>query len=488
LSIRFKKNLPIILVFIFGLFLFIFRILTVPPGIETDEGSIAYNASLISKNLRDQNQRFLPFFILSSDKLDWKQPVLIYLSALYFKIFGASLLVFKLVNISVSFVAIILIYYLLTLIFKNKKLALIGSLIAFTSPMVIITSRLGNESIQPILWTTLWLLGLKLYSRSYQKKYLILSAISLGIGFYSFKGMRVLVPVWAILTFVYLFFLHRYQLKKFFTSSFIFGLVLSPFFLITPLLELKYAGAVFDRKIIHLQSYRFYFYYWLQNLSLAFLFTQPDIGKIYEMEYFGPFLLFLAPFFLIGIINIFKKIDFLFFVFLCFIFTPALFGLAGSLNYSHRLVALVPFFIIITTFGIEKYSQFFKNKSRLFFLLPIILVIFNFYGFFKYYYFDYPQMASTRHAFGNNLDQAFSALAQESKKNQLTPYVQAEYYQNHGDGSRFYEQAYFKTCLKIWHRGDTLPPRSILLTEIQAVPSLQTLNYQLDNLYLLTSL
>ncbi|HOZ81237.1 MAG TPA: hypothetical protein PK370_03395, partial [Candidatus Woesebacteria bacterium] len=103
LSIRFKKNLPIILVFIFGLFLFIFRILTVPPGIETDEGSIAYNASLISKNFRDQNQRFLPFFILSSDKLDWKQPVLIYLSALYFKIFGASLLVFKLVNISVSF-------------------------------------------------------------------------------------------------------------------------------------------------------------------------------------------------------------------------------------------------------------------------------------------------------------------------------------------------------------------------------------------------
>ena len=107
----FKKFLPIFILVIFAAFLFTFKLLSNPPSLETDEGSIAYNSALISQNLHDQNGRFLPFFILSSDKTDWKQPVLIYLIAFIFKIFGISLLAFKLVNVFISLITVVLFFY-----------------------------------------------------------------------------------------------------------------------------------------------------------------------------------------------------------------------------------------------------------------------------------------------------------------------------------------------------------------------------------------
>ena len=149
----------ILILVILATFLFTFKILSNPPSLETDEASIAYNSALISKNLRDQNNRFLPFFILSSDKSDWKQPVLIYLTALSFKVFGISLLSYKLVNVSICIITAILFFYLLKIIFKKNLFAFIGTLILITTPIIIICTRIGNESILPIFFSTLWLLS-----------------------------------------------------------------------------------------------------------------------------------------------------------------------------------------------------------------------------------------------------------------------------------------------------------------------------------------
>lgn len=107
-----------VLILSLAIFIFSYNILNNPPGLETNEGSISYNAILISKNFRDQNNRFMPFFILSSDNVDWKQPVLIYSSAIMFKIFSASLLNFKLVNVIYSLLTVLLIFTLTRLIIK----------------------------------------------------------------------------------------------------------------------------------------------------------------------------------------------------------------------------------------------------------------------------------------------------------------------------------------------------------------------------------
>ena len=155
---------------------------------ETDEGVIAHNAALISKTGRDQNGRFMPAFILSSDKMDWKQPVSIYLTAIYFKIFGMSLWVFKLVNVSVALVSLCLMWVLLRTLLGDRE-AVWGTIILMTTPMVVISTRIGTEAISPLLFATAWLLTSALYRKNVRLINLVLSALTLGGGLYSYKVM-----------------------------------------------------------------------------------------------------------------------------------------------------------------------------------------------------------------------------------------------------------------------------------------------------------
>ncbi|OGM21017.1 hypothetical protein A2714_01575 [Candidatus Woesebacteria bacterium RIFCSPHIGHO2_01_FULL_38_9] len=490
-------------VFAFGIFLLTFKLTQIPPGIDTDEGSIAYNAALISETLHDRNGRTLPFFILSADKNDWKQPVLVYSSAVFFKFFGTSLVTFKLVNIIIAILTIILLFYLMKEIFPYG-FAVLGVLIFFTTPAVIITSRIGNESVDPILFSTVWLLALYKFQSKRQIKYLILAAFSLGLGFYSFKGMRVIVPVWILISTLFIVWQYiknshlyssllnqksstqkiykkilslmriNFTNKNLIKSLIVFFVTLVPFFIIIPLLEQKYAGAVFDRKTINMDPFRHYLYYWISNLSLPSLFFKGDIGKIYEMPLYGFFSLGVLPAFLIGIVESFKNRKFYLFILVCYLATPLLFGFAGSLDYPHRLMASVPFFVIITTLGCKRIYEYVKLNSettiyrivyKLVTLFVVIFFIYNFADFSRYYYFEYPKLHSTRQAFGNDLNASFYQLSKIAKEKNLTAYIQEDIYTRGVEGNKFFEIAYFDKPLKLWRLGETLPPKSVLLTQ-----------------------
>lgn len=512
------------LVVIFSIFTLTFRLLSIPPGIETDEGSISYNASLISRNLRDQNDRFMPFFILSSDRMDWKQPVLIYLSAISFKIFGTSLLVFKMVNIVCTLTALGFVYFLCKLIFNSKYYGILGVIITLTSPIVLITSRIGNESIQPLFYSSLWLLSLVLYRKYNKNIYLFVCAIALGIGLYCFKGMRIIIPIWFTLTVAYLFVkylrLNGFDLlikenfslsksfkrlfsifkktilnRKFLKSLTVFILTILPFIVVIPLLEWKYPGSVFDRQHIPQESYRHYIHYWLTNLNLSFFFTEAEVAQTYRTISYGPFLLAILPLFLLGIIKSLKKIDFKFFILICFIATPFLFGVAKSLDYIHRLIGIIPFLVIITIQGYQELNHYLVKNfkyggfKKLFSIVTgtslLLFSLYNYFDFASYYYFEYPKLESTRYAFGNKDNLAFKTLSQESKKRKLTPYIQDDIYGRGGDANNFFNVAYFNKQLNTWKLGDNLPPGSILLTEVEKIVGYQNINAQVSPLNIL---
>ncbi len=449
------------IIIVFATFLFTFKLTSVPPGIETDEGSISYNAALISKNLRDQNNRFMPAFILSSDHMDWKQPVLIYLSAFIFKIIGTSLFTFKLANILVALASLILTYLLLKEFF-DTKLAAIGSLLFATTPMVIISARIGTETIMPTFFCTAWLLSLVWYRKTNKLLYLFFSAISLGIGFYSFKGMRLIIPPYVFLTAAYIIYrrLKIKNIKLLITELMFFGLCLVPFFLITPILEQKYPGSIYDRRTITFESYQHQALYWLSNLSPSFLFVEGEVGKIFSVGLFGVFLLGTLPFFLAGIKAATDKISFYTFILMIFISTPMLFGLAGSLGYGHRLLAMTPSFVILSMLGFKAIQR----HKRICAILVTLFVL-NFFDFFIFYYFKYPTLNDTKSSFGNNLNSSFMELSKQAKELNKTPFVQESLFNNSYDGNRFFEQAYFGGNLKRWPLGDPLPANSVLLNQ-----------------------
>lgn len=478
-----KRFLSIFFLVLISFFLLTFKLLSNPPSLETDEGSIAYNSALISKNLRDQNNRFLPFFILSSDRIDWKQPVLIYLTAFIFKIFGISLLAYKLVNVSIVLITLILFFNLLKIIFKNFFYAFFGTLTLILNPIVIITTRIGNESILPIFFSTVWLLSLLLFKSKQQIRFIIINALTLGIGFYSFKGMRIIIPIWTILSCLFIFyqnlttkinfknflFLFKQIItnNKFLKQIITFVVLISPFFLIIPILEIKYAGSIFDRQSVSFESVHHFFFYWLSNLSLNFWFSTPDIGKIYLVEPFGAILLTILPLFLIGLINSVKKFSIFSFVLICLVTTPMLFSLAHSINYTHRLIGAIPFIIIISTFGLKNILDKLKKPSqkKVFNIIFFTTIIINFFAFFKFYYFKYPKLSSTETYFGKNTYLPLLELSIQSKNNQYPPYIQDGIFTSEGDENKFYNVAYFNSGLKLWKLGQPLPEKAILLTQ-----------------------
>jgi 4-amino-4-deoxy-L-arabinose transferase-like glycosyltransferase len=393
--------------------------------------------------------------------MDWKQPVLIYLSAFIFKILGTSLFTFKLANVLVALASLILTYLLLKEFF-DTKLAAIGLLLFATTPMVIISARIGTETIMPTLFCTAWLLSLVWYRKTNKLIYLFLAAMSLGIGFYSFKGMRLIVPPYVFLTAAYIIYrrLKIKNLKKLLIEILFFVAFLAPFFLITPLLEQKYPGSIYDRRTISFESYQHQALYWLSNLNPSFLFVEGEIGKIFSVGLFGVFLLGTLPFFLAGIKSATEKISFYTFILIIFISTPMLFGLAGSIGYGHRLLAMTPSFIILSMLGFKAIQRHKKTCAIL-----IVLFVLNFLDFFMFYYFKYPTLNDTKASFGNNLNSSFIELAKQAKSLNKTPFVQESLFNNNYDGNRFFEQAYFGGDLKRWPLGDPLPANSVLLNQ-----------------------
>ena len=446
------------IVFSIAVFLFTFKYLQVPPGIETDEGSVAYDAVLVAKTMRDQWGRFLPVFFLSGDQSDWKPPVLIYLTAAFFKVFGASVAVLKLVPVTVTLAAMVVIWLILKTQFENK-FALAGLLILITSPIVVIAARTGTNTSYPVLFSAIWLLAMLHFEKSRKSGWLIVGAAALGISIYGYKGMLLLIPPWEVLSIVYIFWLNKFKLNKiFFVQALVFTVTLLPFFGVTPILEQKYPGAIFDRRQVAIESYRHYAYYWLANLGTAFLFVTGDVGKIFSVEKYGAFLLGTLPFFVIGVKKAMEKISFPFFVLAAYVTAPMLFGLAGSEGYGHRLTAMVPPFVVLTTLGLQSI-----RKSPLRWTLVAFLV-FNAMDFLGYYYYRYPNTHETRMAFPNNLESVFKELAQSSKTGGFTPYVESLLYAKHGEGNKFFEAAYFDKPLKLWTLGEKLPENSLLLT------------------------
>ena len=454
---------------------FSFRLRQTPPGLTIDEASIGYNAVLLGKDLHDESGRFLPFFPLTINGKDWKQPITMYTTVIFFKVFGASLTTLRLVSVFAGIVSLVLLVYL-----GAKLLGLRGGLVAgilfVTAPMTLLHTHLAQENIMPIPFTLLWLTGLYLFSRNKKPWSLILSGLSLGLGLYSYKGMRAIVPVWAVISVGYLFFseLKDISLKSLISSvkkSLPFILTFLPFVLIIPWLNVHYAGAVFEPKNLETKSFYDFIYPYLSSFDLSALFLKGDSTPWHSTGIHGVFLLATLPLFIFGLIKSARQNSFWIFLLICFLSTPLLFGQVGSVYRFSRLLVFVPFFSLFAALGFQVISQ--SKASR--FLLPAFLLLFtvNFVDFVHYYWFQYPSVEQSN--FLANHEDAFIQLKQLSQEKNLRPYIFVDDMIGEGEVGKFYEAAYFPNSLGRWKPGDTLPDGSIVMTRLKTQPSMTSL-------------
>ena len=266
--------------------------------------AFGYIASLIPRSLRDRNGRFLPVFVLSLDGRDWRQPITQYFQVLTFKIFGSSLFNLKFTSVFVASISAVLIFILGKQLF-NLKFALLSLTIFITTPVIMIHSHLGLDNIMPIPFILVWLLGILNFEKKKSIKYLILAGINLGISFYAHKSMRSAAPVWTVMTILYLMFTYLKNWKliniKNYFPVIIFITSIAPLYLVTPILEYKYSGAVFGNQDLTGTSVYDFAYFYLSSFDLSFLFVKGDQILHHSTLKHGTFLLSALPLFVYGI-------------------------------------------------------------------------------------------------------------------------------------------------------------------------------------------
>lgn len=459
---------------------FSYRILDTPPGLTTDEAAFGYNAALLSKTARDENGKFMPLFVLSINGEDWRQPVSQYYITAVFKIFGPSLPALRLSTVGILLLSVFLTYFWLSKLL-DRKAGIIGALIFMTTPIVMIQTHMALDNIFPIPFTLLWLIFLWYFSKTKSLKHLLLAGVSLGINFYTYKAMRATVPVWCILTIVYLFRgLHgkytRNDLIVFLRRSVAFALGTFPFFVIIPLLERKYPGSVFGFQGFNWSSTYDFLYPFLSSFDLSFLFIKGDDLVWHSTGIHGMLLLSSLPFFLIGLYQAIQKRGFWTFFVAVFVSAPLLFGFVHSVHRASRLMAFIPAFVALTTLGVLSLTEI-KNKllSRLLLIGTVFVFSANFFDFVNYYWFSYPKVARTYFMPSNTVGDAYLYLSKTAKKNNLAPYVAYSVYSIDGQTGNFLEAAYFNTPLKSWLPEQPLPPRSILMAKLAHQPKLKTI-------------
>jgi 4-amino-4-deoxy-L-arabinose transferase-like glycosyltransferase len=467
---------------------FSYRILDTPPGLTTDEAAFGYNAALLSKTAHDENGRFMPFFVLSINGADWRQPVSQYFITAVFKIFGPSLPALRLSTVAILVFSTFLTYFWLSKVI-NKKAGIISALIFLTIPIVMIQTHMALDNIFPIPFTLLWLIFLWYFSKTKSLKYLVLAGVSLGINFYTYKAMRATVPVWCLLTIVFLFcdLQGKYSKKDlliYIKRAFAFALGTLPFFAIIPFLDFKYAGAVFDSHGFNWSSIYNFLYPYLSSFDPSFLFIKGDDTVYHSTGIHGMLLLASLPVFLIGLYQGIRKRGIWIFFIAAMFTSPLLFGFVDSVHRASRLLAFIPLYVALATLGILTISEL-KNKtlSRILIIATVVSFSWNYIDFINYYWFTYPKFARTYFLPPNTVGDAYLYLSKIAKKNGLTPYIANGTFASDGYTGLFLEASYFDSPLTSWEAEHSLPPKSIVMAKLAHQPKLKTVGTPINEYY-----
>ena len=456
-------KLKLILLIVISFLVFSYKLASVPNGLTIDEASFGYNAVLLSKTYHDENNRFLPIFVLSIDKNDWRQPITQYFMATFFKLFGPSTFNLRFTSVVVASLSVAMMFLIS---------GFWGSIFLLTTPIFFMHSHLGLDNIMPVPFIIIWLYGLYKYSNSNKNIWLVLAGIIIGLGFYSYKGVRIFIPVWFLTSLVFIF-LQNKKIKPLLYYIFSFA----PFMLIIPFLEKYYAGAVLNNEKLKFEGVYTFLYRYFSAFDLSFLYIKGDEMLIHSTGMHGMLLLATMPIFLLGLVKLWQSNLFGKFVVSSFVLGPFLFGFIGAVHRASRMISEVPFYVIICGYGMLLLSK----KYKYLYFLAIVLVFINFVDFAKYYHFEYPQK-NANIFYSLDAGEEYKYLKEISDMSNLTPFVDDKFLNNKFSSGDFIRSIYFINKPNSFS-GDvnSLPKNSVLMTDNPNITSLTKSDIRFKN-------
>jgi len=402
-----KELILVILIFLLATVLRFYKLGKNPPSLTWDEVALGYNAWSIIHTGKDEYGNFLPLKFKSFD--DDKQPVYVYLAAISEKIFGLNEIGVRFPSAFLGTLTVVFFYFLLDLLFKDKKISIIGTFLLAINPWHISFSRAAFETNVGVFFLTA---GFYFLLEALKIPYFyLLSAPFLAFSVYSYYTPRIVV-FFILVTFLLFYWKELIRHKKWVVFAFVLGLVL-----VSPLLFQLLHGdsarlgylSIFthQRKLAEDYSQEIvnknnsiwariiynrrvaYFWQFSENYLKSF---SPDFLFINGLDSGGLFYLWEVITITLGFYLVWQeKNKSKFLLFSWFFSVPIVGGLSiGSPN-AFRNLANVPVFVIFNSLGLSKIIDYLKDNKLIkrISLSIFCVVIFFFFVRFLVLYFDY---------------------------------------------------------------------------------------------------
>ena len=424
-----KNLLFLSLIILLALILRLYRVTEVPPSLNWDEVSIAYNAYSILQTGKDEwNQSFPVHFKAYGE---YKLPAQIYLSIPGIFIFGLNEFGVRITPVIYGTLTVLLLYFLTRKIFRSD---LIGGATAFLlaiSPWHIQLTRASFESSFAVFWIVL---GVWLLVKGFEdKKWLILAMIPLALSVYTYNSARVFVPLFLVaILWVYRKDLLRWK-KQLLMAVILFGVLLLPLVpftvsqdrnsryklvsvtddpgLVPRINERRGLSTLPDPlpRLIH-NKVTYIGYYvasnYLAHFTPDFLFISGAPHKQHHVQGVGQLYLFQLPLLFIGLYCLFKeknKFRFLLSSWILLGFVPVSVT-NDSIPHALRTMITLPPFLMICGLGTVKGWQWVKDRGQILSIIVlltfIIMVVFSIYLYLQNLFFVYPKNYSRDWQYG----------------------------------------------------------------------------------------
>mgnify|MGYP001605919274 CR=1 FL=1 len=289
----------------------------------------------------------------------------------------------------------VLLIFLLAKKMYGNKLGLVAAVLLSVYHVHVHFSRTEFLNLFDSFYTLIILIAFFILNKSWKINNTIFLAVVLGVGLHFYSGLRAFIAITSITFLIFTFI--KYGLKK----SIGFIIVFSIFFLIAlgptsvvmttrkdEAMALGTATSIFSESQNFSSTLNKLGINYTNSL-LVYVKTPID----FHYNYGGPFLVFpFSIFFIFGILLILKKINnpINFLIVSSVIGIPFLnSAIFTNINFTHRLLSLIPLIILVTSLGLEKSASLIKKitntKAEISFLV-IMCAYFITYNLHLYFY------------------------------------------------------------------------------------------------------
>lgn len=408
------KNIIIFaLILLLALFLRIYNLNNLPPSLNWDEISLGYNAYSILSSGHDEWGQILPLSFRAYG--DYKLPVYVYLDVPFVAIFGLNEWGVRLPSALAGVGMVIFIFFILKKLTNSNNISLFGAFIAAIFPWSIILSRIALEANLSLFLTTcafyFFLKGVE------QKKYLLVSSILFGLTIFTYNSSRIVTPLLALFLGIIFFqkLKNKFALISFFILLLFFMVALPNALMqdssarykwtsildqgaINKINELRGSSAL--PSVLATLQYNKITYAvpeiiknYMSHFDPRFLFFNGGSNYQYSVPGQGLVLLIFLPFLVLGFWKIYKeRLRWQLLILSWFLLAPIPAVITRDAPHALRALMMISPLIIIISLGM-------KFKKWMVIVL-VIVVMGNFYLFWRNYSGDYTKIYSWSWQYG----------------------------------------------------------------------------------------